>query len=260
MRIIAVYNIKGGVGKTATAVNLAYLSAREGARTLIWDLDPQAAATFYFRVRPKIRGGTRKLIRGNKSLDRFLRETDYQGLDLLPADFAHRNLDLELDRTKKPERRIAERIRPLTRDYDHVYLDCAPSISLVSEGIFGAADALLVPTIPTTLSRRALKQLMQHLGHDGPRRLRVLPFYCMVDRRKAMHRQLSEGNHPPGVEFLRSSIPYSSQVEQMGRHRAPVATYAPACEAALAYEQLWREVLGQTDSWFGWFRFDRFGF
>jgi cellulose biosynthesis protein BcsQ len=260
LRVIAVYSIKGGVGKTSTAVNLAYLSARAGFRTLIWDLDPQAATTFYFRIKAKVRGGSRKLVHGNKPLDRLIRGTNFEGLDLLPADFSFRKLDLELDAAKQPKKRLAKRIRPLSRDYDHLYIDCAPGISLVSEGIFAAADALLVPTIPTTLSVRALAQLLRHMKKHRPRHLRILPFFSMVDRRKAMHREIASRADWEGVQFLETQIPYSSQVERMGAHRAPLATYAAGSEVAASYEALWREVLGRTGSWFNWFRQDPFGF
>jgi cellulose biosynthesis protein BcsQ len=260
MRVVAVYSIKGGVGKTATAVNLAYLSARAGARTLIWDLDPQAAATFYFRVAPRVRGGIRKLLRGKTPVEQVIRGTDYEGLDLLPADFSYRHLDLELDATKKPRSKLAKRLAPLRSHYDHVYIDCAPSISLASEGVFKAADALLVPVIPTTLSQRSLRQLLGYLKHQGPRGLRVMPFFCMVDRRKRLHRQVCASAGDAPVRYLEATIPYSSDVERMGAYRAPVATYAPASEAARAYETLWREVLGKTGSLLGWFRADRFGF
>lgn len=260
MRVIAVYSIKGGVGKTATAVNLAYLSARAGARTLIWDLDPQAASTFYFRVKPKVRGGAKKLVRGKKPLERFIRGTDYDDLDLLPADFSHRNLDLTLDAGNKPRKQLARRIRPLVEGYDHLYIDCSPGISLVSEGVFAAADVLLVPTIPTTLSLRALDQLLRHIKKKGPKRLRLMPFFCMVDRRKSMHRTISEGDAAAERSFLEASIPYSSRVEKMGEHRAPLAAYDSTCAAAKAYEELWREVFNHAGSWIGelasrWFRF-----
>ena len=165
VRVFATYNIKGGVGKTATAVNLAYLAAKDGARTLIWDLDPQAAATFYFRVRAKVKGGAKKLLKGKRPLDATIRGTDFEGLDILPADFTYRNMDLDLVQSKKPTRQLASLLLPLSLQYDYLFLDCAPSISLVSESIFVAADVLLSPTIPTTLSLRTLDQLDQCV-HD----------------------------------------------------------------------------------------------
>ena len=103
MKVIATYNIKGGVGKTATAVNLAWLAAQEGAPTLIWDLDPQGATSYYFRIKPRIKGGGKKLLQGKRDLDGYIRGTDYHWLDLLPADFSYRNMDILLDHTKNPE-------------------------------------------------------------------------------------------------------------------------------------------------------------
>jgi cellulose biosynthesis protein BcsQ len=250
VRTIAVYNLKGGVGKTATAVNLAWLSARAGARTLLWDLDAQGAATYYFRVKPKIRGGLGKLLRGTRPIERQIRATDQDGLDLLPSDFSYRNLELELDRVKNPTKRLRKLVRPLGRDYDHLFLDCAPSISLVSEGVFRAADALLVPTIPTTLSLRTLDQLRRHLHEHGQDDLTVLPFWSMVDRRKGSHRDVSAREERKGLRFLRTQIPYSSQVESMGVHRAPLHTFAPNCPAAGRFEELWHELLLRTGSWF----------
>jgi cellulose biosynthesis protein BcsQ len=254
MRTVAVYNIKGGVGKTAAAVNLAWFSARAGARTLLWDLDPQGAATFYFRVQPKIRGSLKKLLLGRRPLTGQIRGTDFDGLDLLPADFAYRNLDLKLDATADPLQRLAQLLRPLSRDYDHLYLDCAPSISLVSEGVFAAADVLLVPTIPTTLSLRTLEQLSRHLAASKLDGLRVLPFFSMVDRRKSMHREIAARTRDSGFDFLATQIPYSSEVEAMGQKRAPLATYAPRGDAARAFEELWREVFAKSGSWLSAYR------
>ncbi len=151
MKIFATYNIKGGVGKTSTAVNLAYLAARDGYRVLLWDLDPQAAATFLFRVRPRVKGGGKALIQGTRSLDGAIKGTDFENLDLLPADFTYRNLDLLLDAAKKPARKLGRLLAPLRSEYDVVFLDCPPSISLLSESVLHAADTLLVPLIPTTL-------------------------------------------------------------------------------------------------------------
>ena len=242
MKVFAVYNIKGGVGKTATAVNLSYLSAKEGGRTLVWDLDPQGAASFYLRVMPNVRGGGKKLVRGDLDLDGLIKGSDYEGLDLLPADFSYRKMDIALDGTRKPKRQIGKLIEPLSVDYDLALLDCPPGMTLVLESVLAAAEAILVPTIPTTLSLRTLDQLARHLGKKGPRKLAVLPFFSMVDRRRTMHREIVDGD--PGVpfRFLKTSIPYSSTVEKMGVHRMPIEAYAPWSPAAKAYRALWTEV------------------
>ena len=153
------YNVKGGVGKTSAAVNLAYLAARDDGRTLLWDLDPQGGSTYLLRVKPKIRGGGGKLVSGKSDVDALIKGTDLPGLDLLPADFSYRHMDLALDATKRPTRRLARILAPLAAEYDYIFLDCPPSISLVSESVFEAADALVVPLIPATLSSRTFAQL-----------------------------------------------------------------------------------------------------
>lgn len=244
MRIIATYNIKGGVGKTATAVNLSFLAARGGYRTLIWDLDPQGAASFYFRIKAKVKGGGGKLVRGKTDLDSRIKATDFERLDLLPADFSYRHLDLELDKAKKPERQIGRILEPLRDEYDLLLIDCAPNISLVSESVFRAADVLLVPTIPTPLSLRALLQVLKSLKGVSGKRLAVFPFFCMVDRRRSLHRRTTDLAREVPIPFLSAEIPYSSVVEQMGARRAPLHTFARTSPPAAAYEALWVEILG----------------
>jgi len=242
MRVFATFNIKGGVGKTASTINLAYLSSLEGARTLIWDLDPQSSATFYLRVKAKIKGGSKGLVRGKREIDSLIRGSDFDNLDLLPADFSYRKLDLLLDRTKNPSKRLAQLIESLAKDYDHLFLDCAPGITLVSESVFVASDVLLIPTIPTTLSLRTLDQLAGHLQKRRLKQLKIWPFFCMVDRRKSLHRQIAESNDDFPFDLLATKIPFSSVVERMGVHRAPLHTFAGMTPAAQAYKLLWREI------------------
>jgi chromosome partitioning protein len=246
MKVVASYNIKGGVGKTATAVNLAHLAATEGARVLVWDLDPQGAATFYFRVKPKVKGGAKGLVRGKRELDDVVKGTDYDNLDLVPADFSYRNMDLVLDAAKKPTRRLAQLIRPLKRDYDYLILDCPPSISLVSESVFEAADALLVPLIPTTLSVRTFDQLAAFLDDEEWRRQpSLLGFFSMVDRRKRLHREVIDQARIERPELLAAQIPAASDVERMGVHRSPLAAHAPRAKATGAYRELWSELVSR---------------
>jgi cellulose biosynthesis protein BcsQ len=243
--VLATYNIKGGVGKTSAAVNLACLAADAGAQTLLWDLDPQGASTYLFRIKPKVRGGARKLVRLKSDVDALIKGTDHDGLDLLPADFSYRHMDLALDSFKRPTRRLARVLEPLRGEYDYVFLDCPPSISLVSESVFEAADALLVPIIPATLSSRTFEQLEDLLdggrvGHSGVPL--ILGFFSMVDGRKRLHREVMDRLRGEWAGVLEAAIPASAEIERMGLERDAVVSYAPGGKAALAYRALWSDV------------------
>lgn len=241
-RVLATYNIKGGVGKTSAAANLAFHAARDGHPTLIWDLDPQGASTFLFRVRPKVRGGGRKLVQGKTDPADHVKGTDHERLDLLPADFSYRHMDLALDAVKKSTQRLGRVLGELRDGYEFIFLDCPPSISLVSENVFQAADTLLVPLVPATLSARTLDQLIDVVAGDA----QVLVFFSMVDARKRLHREVMESLRAehPGV-VLQTPIPAAADVERMGSKRAILDAFAPRGRAAAAYADLWEEIRGR---------------
>ena len=240
-RVLATYNIKGGVGKTSAAVNLVYLAARTGFRTLLWDLDPQGASTYIFRIKPRVKGGGRKLVRGKSDVDTLIKGTDHERLELLPADFSYRHMDLALADSKNPTTRLARVLESLEDEFDYVFLDCPPSISLVSEGVFEAADALLVPIVPATLSSRTFDQL-RAVVQDGDGAPQLLAFLSMVDLRKRLHRDLTASLQADYPEVLRTAIPSASDVERMGSRRRVLEEFAPHGRAARAYRELWDEV------------------
>jgi len=237
MQVVSIFNIKGGVGKTAAAVNLGYLAAKGGRRVLIWDLDPQGASSFYLRIKPKVKGGGKKLVKGKSDLDSLIKGTDFDDLDLLPADFSYHEMDVRLAQEKRSH--LKRLIAPLRKEYDLVIFDCPPSMSELSEQIFRASDLLLVPLIPTILSLRTLGQLRDFLKAEKIGGLKLRTFFSMADRRKKMHRAILDA---PGREALSTVIPNSSLVERMGDERRPVADFAPRSTAAAAFEALWREV------------------
>ncbi|MGH2862838.1 MAG: ParA family protein [Solirubrobacteraceae bacterium] len=251
-RVIATYNIKGGVGKTSAAVNLAYLASQSGHPTLLWDLDPQAASTYLFRVRPKVKGGGRGLLRKRGQASAHIKATDHDGLDLLPADFSYRHLDLALDQFKKPAARLRKVLAPLREDYDYIFLDCPPSISLVSEAVFEASDALLVPVIPSTLSSRAYEQLEElasggKVGRKG--QTSIFAFFSMADVSKQLHLQvMSRLRKIEHLTMLGAAIPSADAVELMGEERNPVAVFAAESPASVAYAALWSEIQRRLDS------------
>jgi cellulose biosynthesis protein BcsQ len=242
MITLALYSNKGGVGKTTAAVNLAYLASQSGARTLVWDLDPQSSATYYFRVKSKLKAGARGLMKAGRPIDRSIKGTDYEGLDILPADFTHRNLDITFDRLKNSKHRLGKILDLLKYEYDLVFLDSPPTINIVAENIFNAADFLIVPMIPTTLSLRTYQQVLKFLNKEDLDAGRVYTFFSMVDRRKNMHNELMAEVRGSFPRVFRTPIPYLSLIERMGDERQPVPAFAPNSGAAAAYEKLWDEI------------------
>lgn len=242
MTTLALYSNKGGVGKTTAAVNLAYLAARSGRQTLLCDLDPQGAATYYLRVKPRVRRKARGLSGARKAVEDSIKGTDYENFDLLPADFTHRNLDIVFERLKRPTQQLDKALRPFDKEYDLIVLDCPPTINILAENIFNAADYLLTPLIPTTLSVNACEQLRAFLTESryGPERLYL--FCSMVDNRKRMHRETCALLQSSMERVFQSAIPYLSDIEKMGLMREPVAAFAGKSAAARAYESLWSEV------------------
>ena len=271
MKTLALFSIKGGVGKTAAAVNLAHLAARGGARTLLWDLDPQGAASFHLRIRPKLGGGVRRLVKRKNRLADAVKASDFAGLDVIPADPSLCRLAFELNDLGDPLARVGRLLRPLRDGYDLIFMDCAPGLSLVSDAVLRASDLVLVPIIPTPLSLRACAQLLDHAGakaHQGAKARQdakaqqdakarkttearrdaeaheatIMPFFSMADRRRRLHRDLMIEFADRSPECSRIFIPYATEVEQMGRRRLPLAAFAPSSAPARAFEQLWDHV------------------
>ncbi|WP_269542881.1 ParA family protein [Cerasicoccus fimbriatus] len=242
MKVLAVYNIKGGVGKTAASVNLAYLSAQAGNRTLLCDLDPQGSSSYYFRVRPDKKHGPKRLLQGGKKLDREIRESDYPNLHLLPSAMAYRNLDIELDHSKRSKKRLKDSLKSLVGEYDVVVIDSPPNVTLLSENIFRAADVILVPVIPTTLSMLTYGQIIDFFKKEGLKTQKLRAFFSMVERRKKMHQDTMVQMRKKDKRFLKPEIPMAAAVEKMGLHREPLFGFDSRSVAAKAYRDLWDDA------------------
>jgi chromosome partitioning protein len=245
MKVLATWSIKGGVGKTSAAVNLAHLAAREGRRTLVWDLDPQGAATYLFRVKDKVKGGSAGLVRASGELPERIRPTTTRGLDVLPSNLRLRDLDLALDAVKNPTERIRRILDSVADNYDIAVLDCPPSVSLVSENVVCASDVVLVPVVPAALSVRTFDQVLSFVDSitEPPKSPpMVVGFLSMVDKRRRLHRDLVEDLTVRHDMIAMTPIPDSSVVERMGDRRAPVVQFSPRSAPAQAYEELWIEV------------------
>jgi cellulose biosynthesis protein BcsQ len=245
MQILAVTNIKGGVGKTTTAVNLAFFAAGSGMRTVLWDLDPQGAASWLLRGEPDDRISAKKLVRGRQGLQEILSATEHEGLHLVPADSSYRNIDIHMSERKHPTERLMRMSRSLHEACDLLVLDCPPGMSLLSENVLRAADGVVVPMLPAPLSLRMLDELLAFVERTGWRDLRLLAFFSMVDRRKALHGETMAQARARFPAILATEVPYWSEIERMSVRRAPIAAYAPHSAAARIYESLWAEVSGR---------------
>jgi chromosome partitioning protein len=239
-KVIAVYSLKGGVGKTSLAVNLAAESAlQSGYKTLLWDLDPQAAASYILgqddNANSAATGRANSIFTFDIEPKKLVQSTQVTGLDLLPADKSLRMLDRSLFELGK-KRRLLKLVDELSNKYDRIILDCPPGLTELSEQVMQAADLILVPVIPSALSRRALIDVLAHLRTQKKVGAAVLPIFSMVDRRRTLHRAglATEPEWPV--------IPMASAVELMAERRMPVRLFSPNSIAGEAFAALWRGV------------------
>jgi chromosome partitioning protein len=211
---------------------------------LLWDLDAQAAATFLLRGKTKVKGGSRRLLQGKSDAARAIRPTADERLDLLPADTSYASTDLDLGAAKRSEDRITKVLAGFADDYDLVVLDCPAGLSLLSANVVRAADVVLVPIVPSPLSLRTLDQVVDLASQTGSDAA-VMAFLSMVERRRALHRDVVELLHGRYADVARSVVPNSALVERMGQRRRPIVATAPASAATAAYISLWGELVAR---------------
>ncbi|MEX0287411.1 MAG: ParA family protein [Paracoccaceae bacterium] len=243
MKIIACYSNKGGVGKTALAVNVAHGLAAAGQRVLLCDLDPQGASGFYFRVKASRKLKDEKFFRDVEKFTSAIRESDFQNLDILPANMTFRDFDVFLSRMKNSRSRLKKALVAVDGDYDVIVLDCPPNISTLSESVFAASDLVMVPVIPTTLAERTFEQLAEFFRDHKIRRNKMRAVFSMVQSNKTLHKEtMARMRDQYGKRILETTIPFSTDVEKMGVQRLPVACYAGTRPAGKAYADLVDEI------------------
>lgn len=240
--MLALAGLKGGVGKTSTAVNLALLAARSDGPALLWDLDAQGAAGFYLSATASLRRKPARLLRGRVGVAGQVANTPYPGLDLVPSRLALRHLERLLERRATKRHGIGAALRGVRRSYPWVILDCPPSAGRLLEQVLALADLLLVPVVPTPLAIRAYEELVVLAEKTGADRERIRPFFSMVELRKRLHRDAMAQLQRRDARFWNTAIPYRAEVERMGLTRKPIVAHRATTPATAAYRALWEEL------------------
>lgn len=237
MAVVAIYSIKGGVGKTTLAANLAYYSATLSCRrTLLWDLDAAGGAGFLLGVDAKpAKKRAESIFSREQDPAKLIRKTAYPNLDLLPADESIRALDSLFAAIGK-RKRLSRLTGDLSKDYERIIFDCPPVLNEVSAQVMRAADLVIVPLPPSPLSARAFGLVAEEVAASSKPHPPILPVLSMLDMRRTLHRDAREAN--PGWP----AIPLASAVEQCAVRQQPVGAFAPRSPAARSLQQLWTAI------------------
>lgn len=234
MAVVGVFSVKGGVGKTTIAVDLAWRFARAGHRTLLWDLDPQGGSAFLLGHQPRRVARAAALFQREGQPRALIEPTRYDNLSLLQSDESLRSLDIIFARIGN-RKRLAKLTGFLAGEFDRIVFDCPPALNGVSDQVLSAVDLLVVPLPASPLARRSLDMVRADVLRTMGRHPPILPVISMHDVRRRLHRDFAASAELP-------RIPFASLIEQTAVRRAPIGTFAPWSEPAKALDAVWQLV------------------
>ena len=168
-------------------------------------------------------------------------QTDFENLDLISADQSPKSMDVLMEEMKSSKKKLKNVLHPLSKNYNYIFIDCPPGLSALAENVFYAADIVLMPVIPTTLSIRTYQMVKTYFKEKDIDLSKLMCFFTMVDLRKNMHHEIMEQLFKD-KRFFSNYIPYLSDVEKMGVYQAPIETFARSSYAAKCYSDLWEEI------------------
>ncbi|MEO5949028.1 MAG: ParA family protein [Candidatus Saccharimonas sp.] len=250
--VIAVTNQKGGVGKTTTAINVAYYLAKAGKRTLLVDFDPQGNATSGLGVdKQLLEVAAGDMILGVSSLEQTVKPTEFKNLWLLPSLPTLANTEVELAQAEHRFTRLKRALQTDTDPYDIVIIDCPPSLSLLTVNALIAAHYVLLPVQAEFYALEGLGQLLETMKlirknlNPTLDLIGVLP--TMVDARTSLSSQvLAEITKHFPAKIFHTVIPRNVRLAEAPSHGTPIGVYDRFSKGARAYKAVTKEVLDRV--------------
>jgi len=250
VKIYALANQKGGVGKTTTAVNLGAYLAAAGQRILLVDVDPQANATSHLGIdRQSLPHSTYDVLLDGLPADQAIVLTKQVRLDLLPSATTLAGAEVELVGLMAREHRLNRALEPVVDRYDYVLLDCPPSLGLLTINALAAArDGVLIPVQCEYLALEGLGHLLQtiYLVRDNlnPRLTIAGVMLTMFDARTNLSKQVAdEVRHFFPAYVFQTIIPRTVRLSEAPSYGETILSYAPGSVGAVAYQTLAKELM-----------------
>ena len=247
-KVIAVTNQKGGVGKTTTAINLSASLAASDLRVLLIDSDPQGNATSGLGIdRRTVDRSVYDALVERAPMSELTVGTPIAGLDLIPSTSALSGAEVELVAAPVRERRLAASLAALNGRYDRIFVDCPPSLGLLTVNALTASDGVLIPIQAEYYALEGMSQLLNtiRLVRDGlnPRLEIDGVLLTMYDARTNLAAQVAAEvrKHLDGTVY-ETVVPRSVRLAEAPSHGLPIELYDPASRGAAAYRQLAGEV------------------
>jgi len=249
-KVYALANQKGGVGKTTTAVNLGAYLAEAGKRVLVVDVDPQANATSSLGIkRRRLARSTYEVLLNGVAADQAVMPTEQNGLELLPATPGLAGAEVELVSVSGREHRLSQVLAPVVDGYDYVFVDCPPSLGLLTiNALVAARDGVLIPVQCEYLALEGLGQLLKtiYMVRDrlNPKLVIAGVVLTMFDARTNLAKQVVDEvrRYFPAYVF-QTVIPRTVRLGEAPSYGETILSYAPGSAGAVAYKALAREFM-----------------
>lgn len=251
-KIIAVANQKGGVGKTTTSVNLSSLLAKKGKKVVLLDADPQGNATSGLGVDKNVEKSLYDVLVNEEPVENTLQDTIEKNLKICPSNVNLAGAEVELVSQMSREHRLKEQLDQIKDKYDYIFIDCPPSLGLITLNSFTAADSVLIPVQCEYYALEGLGQLIntinlvkKHLNKSLEIEGAVLTMYDI--RTNLSNQVVKEVKKYFDDKVYKTVIPRNVRLSEAPSFGMPITTYDPKSKGARSYEKLAKEFLKAED-------------